>query len=104
MINPKSLALEVEQGATLLAVYRLRSDGDGDFIAAFDIQNCEERFGENSGEGAERLAQVVKDGLEFEGEEAVWICFNRPADIVDVQEGAQERWESQNGKSDQSVS
>lgn len=104
MISPKALALEAEQGATLLAVYRLREDGDGDFIAAFDIQNCEERFGDNSGEGAERLAQVVQDGLEFDSEEAVWICFKRPADIVDVLEGAQERWEQQHGKSNNPVS
>lgn len=98
-MNIKELKEAVEQGATLLAVYRVREDGDGDFIAAFDIQNCEERFGDNSGEGAERLAALVQEGLAFDNEASVWICFNRPSDIVDVLEGAQKRWEAQNGKS-----
>ena len=85
----------VTQGATLLAVYRLRDDGDGDFIAAFDIQNCEERFGDNSGEGAERLVTLVMDGLTFDNEASIWIAFKHPGKIVDVLEGAQELWEKQ---------
>jgi len=98
MINQKELTALVAEGATLLAVYRLREDGDGDFIALFDIENCAERFADNTGDGAAVLAAVVQAGLADDGEEAVWVCFQRMADVVDILEGAQERWEAQREK------
>lgn len=94
MTEPQ-LQAAVKAGATLVAVYRLREDGDGDFIAAFDIENCEALFGDNSGEGAGRLVDLVMEGLTFDNEASVWIALKSLSDIVDVLTNAQELWEQQ---------
>ena len=64
------------------AIYRGRTDGDWDFVAAFDMDFDEEV--------KEQWLQEIKEWIEGQHDEAKIVSFDGTGEIVDVLEGQNE--------------
>ena len=71
----------------ILAVYRLRSDGDWEIIAAFERDNCAPYFEDNSGEGAQRLCKMVQEALTFDNEYSCVLEFDDWSRVRRLEQG-----------------